>query len=144
MTDATQGWPRQQRPDPMHRIDGAFFWEACERGELVAQECNGCGALWHPPRPICPGCHSLERSEAQLSGRGIVLSWGRSVHPRAFFFEESPISVLVELEEGVRLVSTLEGVAIDQVAAGMPVMVDFVRTSGGKAIHVFRPVGAGR
>lgn len=143
-TNAARQWPQQQRPDPMYRLDGAFFWKACERGELVAQECNGCHALWHPPRPICPACHSIELGEAQLTGRGTILSWGRSVHPRAYFFDESPITVLVELEEGVRMVSTLEGVALDRITAGMLVMVDFVRTRGGKMIHVFQPLEEGQ
>ncbi len=58
------------RPAPILTPDNAFFWEACERGELVAQRCGACGRLAHPPRPMCPHCHSLAREIVQLSGRG--------------------------------------------------------------------------
>lgn len=132
---------QQQRPDPLHRIDGAFFWASAERGELAVQQCTGCRTLWHPPRATCPACGGMEMGEARMSGDGVVLSWGQSVHPRPFGFAEPPVAVLVELAEGPRIVSTLEGVAVDDVRAGMPVRVDFVRTSGGKAVPCFRPAG---
>ncbi|MEM9013706.1 MAG: zinc ribbon domain-containing protein [Pseudomonadota bacterium] len=129
------------RPDPIERIDSAFFWAACERGEFVAQKCAGCGKLWHPPRPICPVCYSTEKTEQKLSGRGVVMSWAKQVRPASFGFAESPIVVLVELEEGLRFVATLEDVDEDSVAAGLNVTVDFAKTSGGKTAPVFRPAG---
>ena len=99
------------RPDPIQRIDSAFFWEACERGELVVQKCEPCNKLWHPPRAICPLCHSTEKTQAKLSGQGKVMSWARQVRPASFGFKESPWVVLVELDEGVRFVSNLESEA---------------------------------
>ena len=127
------------RPDPIQRIDTAFFWEACARGELTAQKCPQCDILWHPPRPMCPTCHSTKKTIAKLSGRGKLLGWVRQVRPAAFGFETSPIAVLVALEEGLRLVSNLEGVATQDIAIGMDVVVDFAPTSGGKMVPVFRP-----
>lgn len=130
------------RPDPIQRIDTAFFWEACERGELVAQKCEPCNKLWHPPRPMCPDCHSLEKSVEKLSGRGKLVTWVRQVRPGSFGFPESPIAILVELEEGLRLVSNLEGIDAGAVEIGMAVEVDFAKTSGGKAVPVFKPAGS--
>lgn len=128
------------RPDPVQRIDTAFFWEACERGEFLAQKCETCDVLWHPPRPICPTCHSVEKTTQKLSGKGKLLSWVRQVTPAAFGFPESPIAALFELEEGIRMVSSLEGVAVEDIVIGMDVMVDFAETSGGKAVPIFRAV----
>lgn len=125
------------RPDPIQRIDSAFFWEACERGELVVQKCQGCNACWHPPRPICPACHSTEKAPEKLSGRAKLLSWVRQVKPAAFGFPESPIAILVELEEGFRLVSNLEGVEAEDIKIGMALEVSFAKTSGGKSVPVF-------
>jgi len=130
---------QQQRPDPLNRIDGAFFWAAAERGELAVQRCCKCDRLWHPPRPVCPVCHGQDMDEQVLSGQGRVLSWALSVHPRPFGFAEPPIAVLVEMEEGVRIVSTLEGVPLDEVHSDLAVKVDFVRSNGGKALPLFRP-----
>ena len=130
--------PVQQRPDPLARLDGKFFWDAAQEGRLVAQECTACGGLWHPPRPMCPACHSLERGVATLSGRGRLLSWAQSVHPRPFGFAVAPISILVVLEEGVRMVSTLEGARLADLRADLPVEVTFVANSNGKVFPSFR------
>jgi len=132
-----------KRPDPVQRIDTAFFWEACERGELVAQKCPSCTKLWHPPRPMCPDCHTTEKEIAKLSGKGKVLNWVKQVHPPAFFFSESPIAALVELEEGIRLVTNVVGVSSEDMRNGMKVSVGFEKTQGGKAVPVFHPVENG-
>jgi len=126
------------RPDPVQRIDTTFFWDACERGEFVAQKCEPCNKLWHPPRPICPECHSLEKTTEKLSGKATVLSWVRQVRPGSFGFKESPIVILVELEEGLRMVSNLVGDEPPEI--GEAVEVDFEKTSGGKAVPVFKKV----
>lgn len=125
------------RPDPVQRIDTAFFWDGCKRGELIVQKCAPCNTLWHPPRAMCPICHSLEKSKEKLSGKGTVLSWVRQVHPSSFLFSESPWIILVELDEGVRLLSNLESKNTPEF--GMRVMVDFAETSGGQAVPVFHP-----
>lgn len=128
------------RPDPIVRIDSAFFWEACERGEFVAQKCAACDILWHPPRPMCPKCHSTDKDVQQLSGLGKIMSWGMQVTPPAFGFDSSPISALIELDEGLRFVATVEGVGEDDMQVGMRVKVDFADSVGGKKVPVFVPV----
>jgi len=134
------------RPDPILRIDTAFFWEACERGEFVAQKFNcarqgeACDTLWHPPRPMCPKCHSTEKEVQKLSGLGTVVSWCVAVRPQAFGFEESPIAALIELDEGLRFVSNVEGVAEEDMQPGIRVQVAFADTSGGKKVPIFKPV----
>ena len=124
------------RPDPIPRIDSNFFWEGAKRGELVIQKCEPCNKLWHPPRAICPACHSTDKTEAKMSGKGTVLSWCRQIRPASFLFVQSPWVILVELDEGVRLLSNLEG--DEPPEFGMRVRVDFAQTSGGKAVPVFR------
>ena len=128
------------RPDPILKIDTAFFWEACEREEFVAQkficspECKDRERLWHPPRPMCPKCHSTEKEVQQLSGLGTVVSWCVAVRPQAFGFEESPIAALIELDEGLRFISNIEGVAEEDMQIGIRVQVAFADTSGGKKL----------
>lgn len=128
------------RPDPVQRIDTSFFWEACERGEFVAQKCEPCDKLWHPPRPMCPDCHSLERSFAKLSGKGTILSWVRQVRPASYGFDKSPIVILVQLEEGLRIVSNIVGDTPPEI--GDSVHVAFEKTAGGKAVPVFKKASA--
>lgn len=132
------------RPDPIMTLDGAFFWKAADEKRFVAQKCDGCQKLWHPPRAMCPECHSLERGETQLSGRGEVISWIVPVHPAAFGFATPPIVALVEVEEGLRFVTNVEGVDPQDMQVGLKVVVDFAPTSGGHFVPVFRPAEGAR
>src|SRR4029077_2050336 len=41
---------------PLVTPDTAFFWDGTAVGELRIQRCAKCGALRHPPGPMCPAC----------------------------------------------------------------------------------------
>jgi uncharacterized OB-fold protein len=60
---------------PLIDEDGAPFWEASLRSELVVQACAACGKLRHPPRPMCPHCRSTDVAWKTMSGRGTVWSF---------------------------------------------------------------------
>jgi len=124
---------------PVVGRDDEFFWDGVKQGELRLQRCCGCAKLRHPPRPMCPACHSLEWSAEPARGRGTVYSYVIPRHPPAAPGEEPGIIVLVELEEGVRLVSNLCGVGSERVRNGMPVEVFFADFTGGLRLPQFRP-----
>ena len=88
---------------------------------------------------MCPHCRSTERAPVRLSGRGQVYSWIIPRHPPPLGFAEAPVVVLIELEEGIRLVSNIEGVPAGEMRAGLAVEVAFAPTRGGHAVPVFRP-----
>jgi uncharacterized OB-fold protein len=69
-----------------------------------------------------------------------VLSWIVPRHPAPIGFDEPPIVALVDLEEGIRLVSNLVGVAPGAIPPHLRVEVAFAPTAGGRAVPVFRPV----
>lgn len=129
------------RLDPVITLDAKFFWDHAAKGEFVAQKCGDCGSWRFPPRPMCPDCNSLNTEITPLSGRGKVYSFIRPQHPKPVGFKEAPIVALVEVEEGFRIVSNIEGVAFEDVKAGMAVQVDFAPTMKGKQVPVFRPAG---
>ena len=78
-----------------------------------------------------------------MSGRGKVASWVIPRHPAPIGFAEAPIVALIELEEGIRLVSNVVDVASDMVRGGLAVEVRFAPTRGGKAVPVFAPAKGG-
>src|SRR5580658_9116423 len=83
-----------------------YFWEGADQHQLAIQRCDSCGLRRHPPVPMCAICGSLKARYEAVSGRGRVISAILSRHPNAS--DETPlVIVLVELEEGVRLVSNL-------------------------------------
>ncbi len=139
MTPTPEPQAAPTRPDPVFTPDAAFFWEGVARGELLGQRCAECHKLVHPPRPMCPACHSVKRETVKLSGRGKVYSCVIPRHPAPLGFAEAPLVALIELEEGIRLVSNVIDIPPANVRAGLEVEVTFAPTRGGKAVPVFRP-----
>ncbi len=123
--DAASGRP--PFPPPVPSEENQPFWDALKRGELVLQECSACGALAHPPRAMCADCGSFERGWRWASGRGTVYSYvvtHQAIHP-AFQGHTPFATVLVQLEEGPRMVSNLVDVAPEEIEIGMAVEVVF-------------------
>ena len=104
------------RPRPAMNEDTDFFWEGAKRGELLIQRCASCSTLRHPPRPACGSCGSLEWDTLRASGRGTVHSYVVHHYPPVPGFEPPYVVVLVELEEGTRLISNLVEVGPTEVA----------------------------
>ena len=108
---------------PMVNRDSAFFWEGTAAGELRIQKCNACGELRHPPGPVCPSCHAMDRGYVVASGRGTVHSF-LVHHAPAVPGKALPLTVaLIDLPEGVRMIGEVSG----EVAIGDPVEVWFDR-----------------
>lgn len=126
------------RPAPAITEDNRFYWEAARDGRLVAQRCSSCGKLRHPPRTGCPYCQSLDFEIAELSGHGEIYSYSLLWHPRSPRFSYPVIAILVDLAEGIRVVSNLIGAEPGDVRIGLPVTVDFEPCEGQLAVPVFR------
>ncbi len=120
--------------------DQDFFWEGVKEGRLLIQQCSNCNELRQPPGPMCPHCQSLEWHAKQASGRGAVYSWIVSKHPSEPD-SNARIVALIDLQEGVRMVSNLQGVALDIIHEGLPVEVFFDPTYG---LPQFRPLESQR
>jgi uncharacterized OB-fold protein len=127
------------RQAPIVTDDSAVFWDAAAEHRLVAQRCGACGTLRHPPRPMCPHCHSLDVEATDLSGRGTLYSYAVLHHPQHPAYEYPVLAALVDLDEGVRVVSNLVDVDPGDIAIGMRLEVTFVPTAGDRAVPVFRP-----
>ena len=112
------------RPRPSLNQDVEFFWRGAKQGRLLAQRCDDCQALRHPPGPGCPHCGSQAWTETTLSGRGEIYSFVRHHHPNIPPFEKGHPVVLVELEEGIRIVSELVD-APEEIQIGQRVEVRF-------------------
>jgi uncharacterized OB-fold protein len=114
---------RTQLSRPMVNRDSAFFWEGTAKGELRIQKCNACGLLRHPPGPVCPSCHAMDRGYVVASGRGRVHSF-LVHHAPVVPGKALPLTVaLIELDEGVRMIGEVGG----EIAIGDPVEVWFDR-----------------
>jgi len=129
------------RPDPTD-ADDAAFWAALRDGELRIQRCAACGAFRHPPRPPCARCGSVEREWVAASGAGEVWSF-TVIHAPTLpaFADRTPYgAVVVRLEEGVFLVSTLVDCPIEELTVGARVEVAITEMDAGLALPLFRRV----
>ncbi|WP_049556721.1 bifunctional MaoC family dehydratase N-terminal/OB-fold nucleic acid binding domain-containing protein [Nonomuraea sp. SBT364] len=110
---------------PAVNRDTAFFWEGVRRGELRVQSCADCGELRHPPGPMCPRCHSVNRAHVVAGGEGVVYSYVVHHHPPVPGRETPFVVAVVELPEGVRIVGNVVGCPPESVDVGMPVRVTY-------------------
>ncbi|MBT2490448.1 bifunctional MaoC family dehydratase/OB-fold nucleic acid binding domain-containing protein [Streptomyces sp. ISL-96] len=134
---------RSRRPRPVVNRDNAGFWDGVARHKLLIQRCEGCGTLRFPWLPGCGGCGSPEWDTLEASGAGTVFSYVVMHHPPFPAFDPPYAVGLIELAEGVRMVSNVVGVPYDKVRIGMPVRLEFLSVDGELELPVFRPVENG-
>lgn len=112
------------------------FQEFLAEGEMRMQQCGDCSRFFFFPRTICPHCGSTALAWQRLAGTGRVYS-STTVRQRPDRGGDYNVS-LVDLPEGVRLMSRVLGVPPEQVEIGMDVVAAIADADGGKAI-VFHP-----
>lgn len=103
------------------------FYSFCKNRELKFQRCRTCGTWRHVPREMCAACGSFEWEWAKSSGRGTVFTWcvvERALHP-GWAASQPYAVVVVEMEEGVRLVTQVVDCPPAELAFDMPVEVVF-------------------
>lgn len=130
MTDVERPFPQ---PDDVTQP----FWDGIAEGKLRLQRCGGCGRCIFFPRAVCPHCMSAELEWVDASGRGTVHSV-TVVHRAPPGFDDVPYPVaLVDLEEGVRMMTRIVDVDPADVRIGQQVEVAI---QGDPALPYFRPV----
>ena len=124
------------------------YWrETKYRYRLVGEMCTECGKVAFPRGAVCPECGSSDLEEVKLRETGRVVTWTVVRNPPAGYEKYSPFVVgLVELDDGVRVLSQIVDVELDEVETGMRVEVAFrrVKEDGPSGIieygFKFRPV----
>lgn len=125
---------------PTINRDNQFFYDGLREHKLLIQQCSDCKTLRVPPRPMCGNCQSLNWEPLESSGRGTVYSYVMPQYPPLPFFEYPYIVALIELDEGVRIVSNLVGIDPAEVKVGMAVEVGYEEFNDGELVlHQFRP-----
>lgn len=113
-----------------------IFQNALAMGEIVLPRCDDCGAYRFFPRILCPHCHGTAISWSQASGKGRVHT--TTVVRRKPERGGDYNICMVELEEGVRMMSRVEGIAPGDVTIDMAVTA-FVGEAEGAPAVLFKP-----
>ena len=134
-----------QRFEPPVTAFTAPFWDATREQRLLLPWCRSCDRPFWFPRETCPRDLSPDIEWRPTEGRGVVHAV--SVMPRpgnpAMAGREPYAVALVELEEGVRLMSTVVDGDPWSVGVGDPVALAWEPLTDGRHLYVFRREAAG-
>lgn len=125
MTEGVQGNAQQQ------------YQAALDQGRWMIQRCGGCSRVVFHPRELCPHCGSLDLRWQAPAGGGTVHAV-TTVRRKAELGGDLNVS-LIDLDEGVRLMSRVEGLAPGDVPIGLRVRGRVLQQAG-KGLLVFDPV----
>ena len=127
------------QPDPQTQP----FWDSLKARAMQLQRSTSTGRWVYYPRLVAPGDPEDELEWAPVTGRGTVYAFAiPHVHPNPGFRALAPYVVaLIELEEGVRILSNLIDVAPtpEAVKIGMPVELIYDDVTEEITLPRFRP-----
>lgn len=112
---------------------------ALDAGHFMIQRCSGCGQSVYFPREVCPHCGSDELALVSPSGLGTVYSV-TTVRRKPEAGGDYNVC-LIDLDEGVRLMSRVVVTPADAVQVGQRVQARVV-VDAGHGVVVFDPVDA--
>ncbi len=118
------------------------FWDAAREHRLVLRRCNTCGAYQHPPYPSCKVCYQEDFSWVQAAGRASLFAYtvNRFAVPFPFLADLPYVTAIVELAEGVRMISNIVECDHDSLASGMELEVIFEDVSDECTLPKWKPV----
>ncbi len=117
------------------------YFDGARKHELILQRCSSCGAVMWPVKMRCDTCLGTEVDWFTASGKGTLYSYAlvhQVNHPG--FAAQVPYNVsLVELSEGLRIVSNVVGCPDAELEIGIPIEVTFEDVDDQVSIPKFRP-----
>ena len=125
------------RPSPTTRP----FWDGLNERKVQIQRCDGCDSWVFYPRTRCPSCLSDVLIWREVSGRGVLYTYTLARQPTApHFADETPQQLaVVELDEGVRMTSTLVNVEPSDIVIGMRLQPYFDQVTDDVTLLRYQP-----
>ncbi len=133
---------KYKKPLPQSTPWSKPFWEGCKKHELLIQKCQDCQKYIFYPKMFCPDCLSSNLKWVKSSGKGKVYSYMvvYSYQPTEFDEDLPYVVAIIELEEGVRLMSDVIGCPPETVNCDMKVGVVFDDVTEEVTLPKFKPV----
>jgi uncharacterized protein len=131
-----------KKPLPVIDNESNVFWEACNKEQLVIQQCRDCSKYIFYPRIICPNCMSDQIEWKEVSGKGKIYSYTIARRPAgpSFSADVPYVVALVELEEGVRMMTNIINTPLESVRCDMEVEVIFEKVTDDIRLPKFQQV----
>jgi len=132
------------KPIPQPNIETQFFWEKVNEHELWIQRCLDCNKPYFYPRFFCPQCLSKNVEWFKTSGKGKLHTYVINHRPPPAFQAEAPYAIaVVELDEGVRMMTNIHGIenTPENLVLDMPLEVTFEEIAPGVTVPYWQPAG---
>ncbi|MFH1134685.1 MAG: enoyl-CoA hydratase-related protein [Pseudomonadota bacterium] len=129
------------KPIPVTQPWSEEFWRATKERRLLIQQCRSCHSLIFYPRKYCPECWSRDLGWQEASGKAKVHTFAvmRDMVEPQFMPDLPYVLAMVDLEEGVRMMTRIVACDPDAVEIGLDVEVVFEDVSDRCALPMFRP-----
>jgi hypothetical protein len=103
------------------------YWrEIPQRYRLEAEKCKKCGKVFFPPRLICDACKSKEFERIKLQKEGKLLTFTVIRVAPTEFSDQAPYAMgIVELKDGVKILTQIADCDFDKLEIGMPLRIEF-------------------
>lgn len=110
--------------------------------KLMGSKCKKCGAIYLPPRPLCPDCHDTQMEWVGFSGKGKLAAFTAIVVAPTFMLAQglgknNPyVSGIVRLTEGPGISARILGVdgkKPETIKVGTPVQMEILERGEGEA-----------
>jgi uncharacterized OB-fold protein len=117
------------------------FWDAAKQHKLVLKKCKDCGHIDHPPYLYCTNCLSDNSEWIEAAGRAKLYAYAINEYNVPFpFWDDMPYVVaMVDLAEGVRMISNIIECPHDSLKNGMELEVVFDDLSPEFTLPKWRP-----
>jgi uncharacterized OB-fold protein len=132
---------RPRRLEPPVTDTSEPFWEATRRRRLLMQWCVDCGHAVFFPRDVCPRCLGSRLEWRPSAGTGSVHTYTVEHNPQNPNLTAPYTIALIDLDDGVRMMSNVVGCPPDEVRVGMRVAVTWEELSDGRNLPLFEPAG---
>lgn len=116
------------------------FWEATKEQRFLVQRCDACDTAIFYPREVCPQCLSSESlSWRESAGKGTIYAASVQEKPaNPLMADRVPYVVaLVELEDGIRLMSNVINCPPYEATVGKSVLLTWEPLSDGRHLPQF-------
>ena len=119
------------------------FWDATKEKRFLVQWCVDCAQPVFYPREVCPRCLGSDLEWREGRGRGVVYAVTVEYKPQnPAMAERAPYAVaLVDLDDGIRMMSNVVGCPPEDITVGMPVQMTWEELSDGRNLPLFEPFG---
>ncbi|WP_043007088.1 Zn-ribbon domain-containing OB-fold protein [Comamonas testosteroni] len=120
----------------MHLSAQTHYQAELDAGRFAIQQCTSCQQHVFTPRELCPHCGASPLRWVRPSGQGTVYSTTTIARKPEAGGDYNV--ALIDLDEDVRMMSRIEGIAPERVQIGMRVTAQTIQHNG-KGLVVFHP-----